>query len=261
LFAGVPLKKSLLAGASLGAIALATGSQAADLGARPVYRAPPLAPAPAPFSWTGFYVGANVGAAWARSSVSDDLATSTAIPWISGAKGAVGTVNADNTGVIGGFQAGYNWQFTSLVLGVEGDISFSSLDRTVAFTAGIGGGVGDTYRSRLDTLGTLRGRIGWAFDRVLVYGTGGAAFASLKDQYTDPPSVAGFTLSPSSSVTGWTAGGGIEYAFADHWTARAEYLHVGFPDRSLTIQVFGSPYGFIFKDSLDIARVGINYKF
>jgi outer membrane immunogenic protein len=113
-------------------------------------------------------------------------------------------------------------------------------------------------------LGTVRGRIGWAFDRLLVYGTGGAAFASLKDQFTDPPGVGpiGFTSAPSSSVSGWTAGGGIEYAFADHWTAKAEYLHVGFPDRSVTTTVFpGSAYSFVFKDSLNIARVGINYKF
>jgi outer membrane immunogenic protein len=97
---------------------------------------------------------------------------------------------------------------------------------------------------------------------VLVYGTGGAAFASFKNELTDPPSVIGFTVSPSSGATGWTAGGGIEYAFADHWTARAEYLHVGFPDRTAAVSPIPlNNYGFIFKDSLDIGRVGINYKF
>jgi outer membrane immunogenic protein len=254
------LKKSLLAGASLGVIALVTGSQAADLGARPVYKAPVVPPPPL-WSWTGFYVGANIGAAWARSSVSDDLAASP-VGWIGGGTGIVGTVNGNNTGLIGGLQAGYNWQFSSVVLGVEGDILFSSVDRTIVFAPGLAPFVQDTFRSRLDALGTLRGRIGWAVDRVLFYGTGGVAFASLRDQLNDPPSVAGFTAAPGSSVTGWTAGAGIEYAFADHWTARAEYLHVGFPDRSVTILAFGStPYGFRFKDSLDIGRVGINYKF
>lgn len=254
------MRKSLLAGVSLGAVALASGAQAADLGARPVYKAPPLLPAP--WSWTGFYLGANLGAARLRSSVSDDVAADLATglpPWIGAGVG--GSASADTTGIIGGLQAGYNWQWTSLVVGIEGDISFASLDRTVTGLSRFSGGI-DTYRSRLEALGTVRGRIGWAFDRVLVYGTGGAAFASLKNEYTDPPSVIGFISAPSSSVTGWTAGGGIEYAFTDHWTAKAEYLHVGFPDRSVTTPlIFGGAYTFNFKNSLDIGRVGINYKF
>jgi outer membrane immunogenic protein len=247
------LKKSLLASASLGA-AFATGAQAADL----PRKAPVLSPAPAPWSWTGFYVGANIGAVWGRDSVSDDPTGSPVANWIG--LFSVGTANANSTGVIGGIQAGYNWQFSSLVVGIEGDISFSSRDHTVSVFAALPGAF-DTYRSRLSTLGTVRGRIGWAFDRLLVYGTGGAAFASLKDEYIDPPTVAGFTASPRSGVTGWTAGGGVEYAFADHWTARAEYLHVGLPDRSANVLVFTTPYAFVFKDSLNIARVGINYKF
>jgi outer membrane immunogenic protein len=249
------LKKSLLASASLGAIALATGAHAADMG-RPVYEAP--APAPIPFTWSGFYIGANVGAVWGRSSATDDPTKSSEL-WIG--SGTVGSVDANSTGIIGGLQLGYNWQFASLVVGLEGDISFSSLDHTSPVTTSPGGGV-DSYRSRLSALGTIRGRVGWAFDRLLVYGTGGVAFASLKDEYFDPPSVIGFTTSPSSGVTGWTAGGGIEYAFTDHWTVRGEYLHVEFPDRSAGVLPFiRTAYTFTFKDSLDIARVGINYKF
>jgi outer membrane immunogenic protein len=250
------VKKMLLAGVSLGAIALATGSQAADLPARPAYKAPALAPAP--WSWTGFYVGANVGAVWGRSSVSDDP-NSPSGPWIGNT--APGTADANHTGVIGGLQAGYNWQFASLVLGLEGDISFSSLDRTVCVSPIKIAPDCDNYKSQLSALGTARGRIGWAFDRLLVYGTGGAAFASLKDEYNSPD--APFTASSRTDVAGWTAGGGLEYAFADHWTARAEYLHVGFPDRSSIVGIPSTTfaYGFIFKDSLDIARVGINYKF
>jgi outer membrane immunogenic protein len=248
------MKWSLLAGASLGAISLATGAQAADL----PRKAPAYAPAPAPWSWTGFYVGANIGAVRGRDSVTDDPVTSPPVNWIG--LFSIGSANANSTGVIGGLQAGYNWQFSSLVLGIEGDISFSSLDRTNSVFARLPSNF-DTYQSRLSTLGTVRGRIGWAFDRLLVYGTGGAAFASLKDTYVDPPTIANFTVSPSSGVTGWTAGGGIEYAFAEHWTARAEYLHVGFPDRTVNFIGFVSPYAFTFKDSLDIGRVGINYKF
>ena len=242
------MKKSLLAGVSLAAVALASGVQAADLGSRPSYKAPVLAPAP--WSWAGFYIGANVGIASARSSIADD--PSTTFPWL-------GTpIDANKTGVIGGLQAGYNWQFTNLVLGLEGDISFASLNRS-ANSVLFGGA--DVYNARLNALGTLRGRVGWAFDRVLVYGTGGVAFASLKNELTDPPSVIGFTASPGSNVTGWTVGGGFEYAFTDHWTAKAEYLHVGFPTRTAHDTGVGLGYVFAFKDSLDIGRVGINYKF
>jgi outer membrane immunogenic protein len=248
------LKKSLLASASLGAIAIATGAHAADMASRPVYKAP--APVAIPFTWSGFYIGANIGAVWGRSSATDDPTKSTDL-WIGGT--AVGSVDANSTGIIGGLQLGYNWQFASLVVGLEGDISVSSLDHTSRVTTSPGGI--DTYQSQLSTLGTVRGRVGWAFDRLLVYGTGGVAFASLKDKYFDPPSVIGFTNSPSSGVTGWTAGGGIEYAFADHWTVRGEYLHVGFSDRSAGVVAILSAYTFTFKDSVDIARVGINYKF
>jgi outer membrane immunogenic protein len=196
---------------------------------------------------------------WGRSSASDDPSEPSGSFWI-GDGNSPGSISANGTGVIGGLQAGYNWQFSNLVLGVEGDISFSSLDRTVLVPTSPGGN--DTYRSRLSTLGTVRGRIGWAFDRVLLYGTGGAAFASLKDEYTDPPIPLGFTVSPNSGRTGWTAGGGLEYAFADHWTVRAEYLHVGFGDKNATVApCCSTAYTFVFKDSLDIGRVGINYKF
>jgi len=238
-------EKSFLASVSLGALVFASGSQAADIAARPVYKAPV-------WSWAGFYVGANVGAASGRGTIAD--ADPSTLTWI-----GLGTPPGASRKIsaIGGLQAGYNWQFNSLVLGVEGDLSIASLNGSIT---GLGPLIaGGTYSSRLNTLGTIRGRIGWAFDRFLVYGTGGVAFANLRDQYTDLAVTPAATT--SSSATGWTAGAGFEYALTDHWTAKAEYLHVGFPSRTGTTLVGGAPYAFAFKDSLDIGRVGINYKF
>jgi outer membrane immunogenic protein len=212
-------------------------------------KAPYVAPVPL-FSWTGFYLGANVGGVSGRSSISDDPATTAA--WLGGT-----TTSANGAGVIGGFEAGYNWQLANVVLGIEGDVSFSSLSRSVIATS-IQPGPFDSYGSHLSTLATLRGRFGWAFDRTLIYATGGAAFANLKDTFTDRANP--FTAIPGSSVTGWTVGGGIEYAFTDHWSAKAEYLHVGFPTRTANDSI-GNGYAFDFKDSLDIGRAGINYKF
>ncbi len=247
---GQQVKRSLLASASVGALLAATGAHAADLPARAVYKAAPMPPVAQPWTWTGFYVGGNVGGVQADSSIGDDPTTS--FPWLGG------TTQANRAGVIGGVQAGLNYQLSNLVLGVEGDVSWASLHRTVPVTSN-GLAPFDTYSSSLNTLGTVRGRIGLAFDRVLVYGTGGAAFAKLQDQLTD--TIFPFTAAPSSSVTGWTAGGGLEYAFAEHWTAKVEYLHVAFPDRTASASFAATGYAFTFKDKLDIGRVGINYKF
>jgi outer membrane immunogenic protein len=238
------LKKSFLAGASLGAVALTTGAQAADLGLPLPTKAPPL---PAPFSWTGFYVGGQVGGVWARDSSSNNFFAVPTGP-------LVNTTNLNASSVIGGVEAGLNLQIDHFVFGVEGDVSWASLNTTVGaapFPAL------NTYTSRLNDLGTIRGRIGWAFDRFLVFGSGGAAFANLPDQFSIG---GGFGATPTPDVTGWAAGGGIEYAFLDHWTVKAEYLHVGFQDRSATLGIVPA-YAVAFKDSFDIARVGINYKF
>jgi outer membrane immunogenic protein len=247
---GFQVKKSLLATASIGALVVATGAHGADLSARPVYKTPPLPPQQ-PWNWTGFYIGGNVGGAAAHGSVSNDPAT--LLNWL------VGQTNANRAGVIGGFEAGYNYQIANVVLGVEGDISWATINTTVPAVSIAAPGT-DIYAANLDWLSTVRGRLGWAFDRVLVYGTGGAAFAKLNDQFSD--SNIPFVAIPNSSVTGWTAGAGLEYAFADHWTAKAEYLHVGFPDRTGFGGVPGiQPYAFSFRDNLNIGRVGINYKF
>ncbi len=240
------MRHQFLAGVSLGTIAALAGgtAQAADLGARPVYKAAP-AVAPA-FTWTGFYIGGNIGFASTRSSVDNDP-SSPAGTWL------LAPIDANGTKFIGGLQAGYNWQIQNFVLGLEGDYSFGSGTRNGTGTSLAGT---DTFSARLSSLATIRGRLGIAFDRLLVYGTGGVAFAKFDDTLTD---ALPFTASPSSNVTGWTAGGGLEYAFTDHWTARAEYLHAGFSSRSATASTAG--YVFTFKDTVDIGRVGINYKF
>lgn len=223
---------------------LATGAHAADPGAR--HRAPP--PVPAPWSWTGFYVGGTVGAASERSLIENDPAST--FPYLAS------NASNNNIGVIGGFEAGYNFQLPSLVLGIEGDISWASLNHNTAVPSVFG--VSDTYTSRLNDLSSIRGRIGLPVDRALFYGTGGVAFVDLKNQLSDPGSP--FTATPGSHLQRWVAGGGIEYALMDHWTVKAEYLHVALPDRT-AFDSAGGGYGFDFKNSLDIGRVGINYKF
>jgi len=202
-----------------GVVGLVAGGQAiaADL----PMASPPTAPAyykaaPLPFSWTGIYLGVNGGG---------DFGTVTPGAALGGA--AFNTTGFHIGGTLGG-----NYQMGSFVIGLEGDGDYNSLNTTIP-----GGG---TFTSQW--LATVRGRAGWAWDRILFFGTGGAAFA--------PAAVTGLN---SITMTGWTAGGGIEYAFTPNWTAKAEYLYVDFPSPSFTA---GS-----FKDTENVIRAGINYKF
>src|SRR5262245_959021 len=116
--------------------------------------------------------------------------------------------------------------------------------------------------SRYDWLGTVRGRAGYAMDRTLFYATGGFAYAHFSQQYFD--SVHG-TQGLNGTKTGWTVGGGVEYAINRNWSVKVEYLYINLPDTSLTT-IFtqggsGSTATFNFKNDLNIVRLGVNYRF
>ncbi|QRG07452.1 porin family protein [Xanthobacter dioxanivorans] len=199
---------AVLAGLAAG-LGLAAPAAAADLSGR---YAPVAYAQPAPvFTWTGFYLGANVGYGWGSSGFDSPA------------------------GAVGGLQAGYNFQFASpFVLGVETDFNLS----------GISGG---TFG--LDYFGTVRARAGYAFDRVLVYGTGGFAYGQGSLDF--------FGLSSSATQTGWTLGAGAEFALDRNWSARAEYLYVDLG--SATFPTLTGPV----TTGLDanILRAGVNFRF
>jgi outer membrane immunogenic protein len=204
---------------------------------------PAKAPVAIPlFSWTGFYVGGNLGGVWLDSSMTE---TTSGIAILS-----VPSNTIEQTGLIGGVQAGYNLQYSGLVLGIETDIGFVSADERESLG-------GPFHRSDLSALATVRGRVGAAFDRLLVFATGGAAFARLTHEVVHP------VFGParrSGWTSGWTIGGGLEYALSNHWTVKAEYLYVDLGDE--TARTAGpTAYTFAFEDSASIARAGINYKF
>ena len=195
------------------------------------------------WSWTGFYVGAEGGGNWGNSSIYDLL---------------LQRPETNSFGLSGGLfggTVGYNYQVAPhWVIGIEDDISWtdksgSAVDIHVATT-------NNTVTERW--LDTLRGRIGYAWDRLLIYGTGGAAFGSTDLQVCG---TAGCFTQSGVSRTGWAAGGGVEWAFGHHWSAKAEYLHVDFGSADYT----GLPSPPVDHRSVsltdDIARVGINYRF
>ena len=190
------------------ALALTAGpALSADL---PTRKGPPPAPAPiaAPFSWTGFYLGDDIGGAWgtAEETFSNGAPTGDSNP----------------SGVIGGGYVGYNQQFGQFVAGVEGDIAASSVAGSFANATG-GTSVGG---ASFDWEGAVRARAGMAFDRALLYVAGGVAFAdfSYKGGPYPPPACCGF----SDSRAGYTIGGGVEYAFTDNLIARVEYRYNDF---------------------------------
>jgi outer membrane immunogenic protein len=290
------MKKYLWATTAVSVFALP--AMAADLD-RPYYKAPVQVPAP---SWSGFYIGGTLGGAWSDNSV-DTTTTNTFVN--NGALSALGrttgpasalastaNLGTSPTSFIGGFEAGYNWQFApTWVAGIEADIegvANNGGSAQVTQVAPRTGFPGDNYTStigasdKLNYLGTVRGRLGYLVTPTwLFYGTGGLAYggpssstaiAGAETPNTGTTNVAGVG-SASSTLVGWTAGAGVEWLFAPNWTAKAEYLHY---DLGSVTYSNGALNGFLtgtniiaFTDlssstakfSGDIVRAGLNYKF
>ena len=219
-------------------LALAAGGQAfaADL---PVPApAPPATyiPAPVPvYIWTGLYVGINGGYAFGDSN------------WTTPGIGSTGNFSTDGFLVGGTF--GGNYQWGQFVLGLESDLDWTNLDGT-SFSAAAACGVGCETKS--DWLGTVRGRAGYAWDRVLFYGTGGAAFGNLQAAAGTLP------FSSSSTQVGWTAGAGVEVAFSPNWTAKVEYLYVDLGNQSCGLANCGAPTTVSLTEN--VIRAGVNLK-
>jgi outer membrane immunogenic protein len=185
-------------------ICLAGGTAlAADL---PSEKGPPVyAPPPPPaFSWSGVYIGGQVGYGWGKTT---------------GYSGAGLGPNLSQDGVIGGIHIGYNYQVSQFVFGLEGDVN--GADERDSFSDGLG----DGYSTRKNIDASIRGRIGYAFDRVLIYGTGGGAYGSF---HTSDFDAVGDVDSFNHDHIGWTVGGGIEYAIDNNWSVRAEYRYTDY---------------------------------
>jgi len=218
---------------------------------------PTKAPAPVlqpiPFSWTGFYVGVS-GGIISQNSKGTDIGDGTGDGLIFTAGDQYGI---SGVGGIVGINAGYNWQFApNWVLGIEADISWTGINETFNFDCSPCSAVG----SKLNYLGTVRGRFGYAWDRALIYATGGFAYGQVKNFATFDGSTA-YTLATSKTQTGWTAGGGIEYAFTRNWTGRVEVLYVDLGSTTGVAPGNSSSCRFGFKNQYTVGRFGLNYKF
>jgi outer membrane immunogenic protein len=238
-------------------------ASAADL-PRPMYtKAPPLQPAM--YNWSGFYLGANVGGSWGSQD------TTFLTP-------ALAITNSNHLdGVIGGGQIGYNWQGmgSPWVLGLEADIQGSGQNASGSYATaavsipgvGLFPGSSITYQDKLEWFGTVRGRIGYAIGdqgRWLPYVTGGLAYGG--GNINGSGSVgAGLVSTPvsfsqSTTYVGWTVGAGLEWAFADRWSGKLEYLYMDLGNGP-TIPLTAATSITTGHMTDNIGRVGVNYHF
>ena len=223
------MRKYLMAAVSI--LALAGAAGAAD--AQNIFSGPPV-------NWTGAYAGVEGGYGWGGSDHRDSTG-----------------FDSGNFGVNGGLAGGtlgYNWQLNNpFVVGIEGDMSWADMGGSVA---GACSGVCTTH---LNDLSTARGRVGYSFGRIMPYATAGLAFGDVSGSETGP---AAFGSGDTYRI-GWTAGAGVEDAFAPRWSAKLEYLHVDLGNGPVFDDTFagGGTAAQHVKFESEILRAGINYKF
>jgi outer membrane immunogenic protein len=294
MFSGDVMKKLATAIAAIALIG--TPAFAADM----AVKVPSPAPIPAPvYSWTGFYVGGNVGYGLGNSNNTNNSDSPCPICLVAPLPNfatlqASGSNHPD--GVIGGGQVGYNWQFTNYLFGIEADMQASGQKGTnttnnafflpIAFFGGamIPSPVTLTNTTRLDWFGTVRGRIGYVVDRWLVYGTGGLAYGQLNvSSSVVPTTIAAafpntpYSVSSSETKVGWVVGAGVEESFSPSWSWKVEYLYMDLGNVTATGAVpaqgclgnnlacnptaAGGTARYTAGLTDNIVRVGLNYQF
>ena len=224
---GYQVKNIILAATALvSATALTTAARAADI-------------APAAYDWSGFYFGVNAGVAWNNSEIDNEVNGSEVYSDLRDELSD--SLTGDDAVFTGGAMLGYNWQMDSIVLGVEADINYLGFSGEQNREGAIEVGGGYYQRSELsfdaDWFGTLRGRLGFAADNILFYGTGGLAYGHmdassdvrLYNSSSDPTVIGRWEGSADDVNWGWTIGAGMEYGI-DNWSLGVEYLYVDLGD-------------------------------
>ena len=237
--------------------ALAGAGSAADMPTKA-----PIVAAAAPFSWTGCYVGGHVGWAWGQK----DVSAGEILPNFDTQFRGFG---ADIDGFLGGVQAGCNHQLSpSWVIGVEGQFSWSDIKgdfSTDPFLFAKSAGRG-TFTAKTDWIGTLAARVGYAWDRWMIYGKVGIAWAHDKYSLVRTEPVDPFSVTASETRTGWMLGAGVEYAFYSNWSAKLDYNFLDFGNERITL--LGTFRGtnrvtpaVDIDQQVHLVKFGLNYRF
>lgn len=221
---------------------------------------PTKAPAPAylpPYNWTGCYVGGHVGYGWGRSESTATTAN---------ANFPIGFVfdPTDLGGAIAGGQAGCNYQMDHWVFGVEGDLSWSDIKGDETSVSPLIIGNSTTTHTKLTWLADITGRVGYAWNQWLLYAKGGAAWTHVEaNSLTGPVAPAPGTTAGSETRLGWIVGGGVEWGFAPHWSAKVEYNYFDFGTADV-IRVTAATGLQNHRDSrltVNVAEIGLSYHF
>jgi outer membrane immunogenic protein len=244
------MKKLITASIGLLVQAALQPAAAADVAPAPYYyRAPVVI-----FTWTGFYFGGHGGGGWATKDTSATQFNLAGVPVNPAA------VNVDVNGWLAGGQIGANYQAGSWVFGIEVDASGANLTGNSACSSTTAGVTfTSNCQAKVNGLGTVAGRVGVAIDRSLIYGKGGAAWAS--DSYT--LNSTGLTFNANESRWGWMLGAGFEYSFTDNWSWKIEYNYLDFGTRSVG---FADTTGFFsfntsIRERINVVKAGVNYRF
>ncbi len=232
------MRKFLLAAVALAALgATAAPAFGADLGARPYYNKAPAYAAPL-YNWTGFYVGGHLGGAF------------------SGSNNFNGLVLSDYSArLMGGFQAGADYQFApNWVVGAEGQYSWLGKNNlNAAFPNGM------IFNNDQRAIASITARVGYTWGPGLAYVKGGYAYSDNKDTLTFAGVPVAFTLDKNHR-DGYTVGAGVEYMFAQNWSAKAEYQYYNFGDTRFVTPAVLVPFGTFHNDEHTL-KLGVNYRF
>jgi outer membrane immunogenic protein len=246
---------AVVSGCFAGAAQLAS---AADMGPAPMPAKVPMALPAAVYNWNGFYIGGHFGYGWAHTDT-DSYSLDSGVYQASG--------SLDRDGVFGGGQIGVNWMIMpNWLLGVEADLSAADLKGSSDNCSGTGCTHSD---AKTDWFSTLRGRIGYAWENWLLYGTGGAVWTHHSTDRTITqsalhPEAEGLVASADGTSSGWTVGGGVEWGFAPSWSAKLEYLYFNVDSTNDFVYPCCSGGADRRNESQShshTVRVGINYRF
>jgi outer membrane immunogenic protein len=239
--------RKLLLGTAI-SLAMVAGASAADL---PAYTPVPAYVPPA-WSWTGCYIGANVGAGWAKNDVVDV----TTFP-------AFDTGVDAGTGAVGGSQIGCDYQAGNWVFGAQAMFDWSGIQVSHPYIGGNSNSPAETLGTSTPWFGTLTGRVGYAATpQALLYVKGGMAW--VHNRYTDVDPTAPFWGALDATQLGWTVGGGAEYSFHPNWSLFVEYAYYDFGNFNATLNYAGNAaptYTYNEKQTMQTILFGLNFRF
>jgi outer membrane immunogenic protein len=240
------MKTTVLGGAA--ASLLSVSAFAADLGVPSA----PLQPVIPPFTWTSCYAGVHAGGGWGKKDLTDTTGTFSSNTQFS-------TASVDVSGYLLGGQIGCDYQFASTwVVGIEGAASGGNISKTTTFAVP---SISDTasFKSTTDFLASITGRLGFAWDRWMLYGKGGVALVGDRYHADDVPGI--YSYDGTDNRLGWTAGAGVEWAFTPDWSVKLEYDYYGFGTKSVLMvdSVAGVNAPVNISQTIQLVTLGVNF--